>query len=330
MAEREYQGNGVAQVAPGLSGYVEHPGFDPPAGYRADAKLVAAVNIAIFLEQPLLVTGDPGTGKTQLANSVAWELGLPLHVFHTRSRSIAGDLFYHYDALLHFNDAHVAGREPVMSRYVRFEALGRAIVRSMSPADRERARLPDAVGRGLGPPMPSVVLIDEAPRDFPTDILHEIERLDFEVRESDWGRLHASRECWPIVILTSNLEKALPDAFLRRCLFYYIARPTKAELIAIIATRIGPTDQGPLYGDGDAPASEHGRIVDAAVDTFLLLCENDRLLKRPSTAELLSWLRVLLRRGVSRDDILGRRASMSATLHVLLKNIDDLRVAATL
>jgi MoxR-like ATPase len=330
---REYVGSGrPASAHPTL--YALHPEFDPPGGYRADSRLAAAVNTAIFLDQPLLVTGDPGTGKTELANSVAWELDLPLHVFHTKSSSSAGDLFYRYDALLHFNDAHVQHRDPDMSRYIRFEALGRAIVSSMSQRQLTEAGVPAPLLKDLALESRSVVLIDEidkAPRDFPNDILHEIDRLRFEVREADWKPLVANQAFRPIVILTSNLEKALPDAFLRRCVFYYIGRPTLEGLLEIVRTRLDAALGAPaLLDEQRKPVSERGKTVVAAVKEFMALRDNDQLIKRPSTAEMLKWIRVLQKQQVSEQDVAARTPALLDTLHVLLKNIDDLRAVGAL
>ena len=186
-AMRLYSGQGVT-----VSQRNERlPLFEPlvrlnaPELYLAEKGLTDAVNVALALGQPLLVTGDPGTGKTQLAASVACELELPPPLtFHAKTTSTARDLFYRYDALAHFHDSHFRKDGLNVESYITFEALGQAILLSLQSDDAD-SYLPDAL-RGRGPTR-SVVLIDEidkAPRDFPNDILNEIEHLTFTVRET--------------------------------------------------------------------------------------------------------------------------------------------------
>jgi hypothetical protein len=211
---RVYQGDGSTIGERGVRlPPVDTGGWtDDPAGYLADEGLRDAVNVAIALGQPLLVTGEPGTGKTQFARSVAYELGLMSpFVFNTKSTSTARDLFYRYDSLRHFHDAQFGNGQKDVEEYIEYESLGLAILRAMPPAAADRF-LPAAL-RVSGPTR-SVVLIDEvdkAPRDVPNDVLDEIEQMRFTVRET--GRTFtAERSYAPIVILTSNSERTLPDA----------------------------------------------------------------------------------------------------------------------
>lgn len=269
--------------------------------YVADAELRAAVNVALILGQPLLITGEPGTGKTQLAWSIAYELELPYGkvkdatakdsrtdqakrnrplVFHTKTTSTARDLFYHYDALQHFQDVQLR-RQKEVKEYITFEALGTAILLSDSPR-KSREYLPEELH--FEKSVRSVVLIDEidkAPRDLPNDILNEIDEMEFEVKQLDAG-FKASKDMRPIIILTSNSEKNLPDAFLRRCVFHHISFPEElTSLKKIVDQRLKArylTEQMRIN------AIEHFQRIRALKAS---------LQKAPATAELLTWLRVL-------------------------------------
>ena len=212
--------------------------FDDPAGYIADKGLRDAVNVALALGQPLLVTGEPGTGKTQLAASIAHELELPLIPFYTKTTSTAQDLFYQYDALRRFHDAQICESVSDIEHYISYNALGQAILLSQA-GDRAAALLPEHL-RGKGPSR-AVVLIDEidkAPRDLPNDILNEIEKMRFFVKETG-AVFEAEAQYRPVLVLSSNSEKQLPDAFLRRCVFYHIEFPDTKQLAAIIDRRFG-------------------------------------------------------------------------------------------
>jgi len=251
--------------------------------YIADKGLRDAVNVAISLSRPLLVTGEPGTGKTELAFSVARELELPQpFIFHTKTTSMAKDLFYEYDALQHFQDACISNERLNKQSYVQYQALGLAILQAMTIADTRD--YPEDICQQLIPKYitekasRTVVLIDEidkAPRDFPNDILHEIDKMAFTVRET--GQTHqAPRSYQPIVIITSNSENNLPDTFLRRCTYYHIDFPDKKSLKLIVEKHLGILP-----------------FIDCALDHFFSIRKEKGLKKPPATAECLAWLSIL-------------------------------------
>lgn len=285
---------------------------DDPVGYLAEDGLRDAVNVAVSLGQPLLVTGEPGTGKTQLAGSIAHELGLPAPlVFNTKSTSSARDLFYRYDALRHFHDAQFRQGETRPDDYVEYEALGLAILLAMEAA-QANPFLPEGL-RDKGP-LRSLVLIDEvdkAPRDLPNDVLNEIEQMSFSVKETA-RTFTADRRFKPIVILTSNSEKTLPDAFLRRCVFYHLTFPDRARLLEIVGRRLGP-------GASFSPAR-----LEQAVAHFEKIRELG-LRKKPSTAELIAWLRILERLDLDpANPKPGERETLAFTYSILAKSKEDL------
>lgn len=302
--------------------------LNDPASYLMSDELRQAVEVAEMLGQPLLVTGRPGTGKTHLARRVAFERGLdpllfPLE-FHTKSTSAARDLFYQYDALLHFRDASLRDEEGKKTldpkSYVTFEALGLAVLLSL-PADdparmKVQARIPEPLRKlgGLGP----VVLIDEidkAPRDLPNDVLNEFDRMTFTVREVTEDNVagltfRADPARRPVVIITSNSERDLPDAFLRRCVFYHIEPPDAAMLERIVGSRL------------NLKPGFTAQMRRNAVEHFIGIT-GLKLKKSPTTAELLSWLRVLEARGLDVNDR-GRAREVEATYVALAKYADDL------
>ena len=228
--------------------------FDPEK-YILDEGLQQAVEVAIALDQPLLLTGEPGTGKTRLAYKVAYELAKdqsayhfdpkPL-VFYTKTTSSARDLFYIYDALAHFQATNIkqeAGvKTPQTADFIDLQALGKAIALT-DPEAADRSKFRTALGDH---PKSAVVLIheiDKGPRDIPNDILKEIENLEFQIKEQDNYSLKAGKKERIAVVMTSNSEKNLPEPFLRRCVFYHIPFPGPDQLMDIAKAQLGRETQ---------------------------------------------------------------------------------------
>jgi MoxR-like ATPase len=282
-----------------------------PKGYIADEGLADAVNVALTLQQPLLLTGEPGTGKTQLASSVAFELGLPEPLkFHTKSSTAVRDLFYSYDALRHFHDSQFSKSERSASDYVQYSSLGLAILLAMDPAEADPHLPAELRGRG---PTRSVVLIDEidkAPRDVPNDMLNELEDMAFTVAETGES-FQADPGLRPAVIITSNSEKALPEAFLRRCVFYHLPFPDAERLRRIARSRL----------------TFNGHFSDAMLDDAIEHFQDIRglnLRKPPATAELLEWINVLQYHGIDPgSDDPAHRDLLAITYTVLAKSRQD-------
>src|SRR4051812_44262074 len=258
--------------------------WEDPQHYVAGEGLRHAVNVAIALARPLLITGEAGTGKTQLAYRMAYELTpdtpRPLR-FQTKARAEASDLFYRYDALRHFQDVHVNQNKTVTARqFIRIEALGIAILRACADREHANSYLPEEMR--VAAPVRSVVLIDEidkAPRDLPNDLLGEIEHMFFEIKETG-ERFEAESHFRPVVLLTSNSERDLPDAFLRRCVYYHIPPPNRDALREIVVKRANPSSAF------SPEMLENALVKYEAVRTRATK-------KKPSTDELIAWVRVL-------------------------------------
>jgi MoxR-like ATPase len=258
--------------------------FHGTSSYIASEELRHAVNVAVALARPLLVRGEPGTGKTLLAENLATALQLPLIRWHVKSTTKAKDGLYVYDTVARLHDSRFGDSVNVrdIARYIKLGPLGEA----------------------LSAPSRVVLLIDEidkADLEFPNDLLHELDVMRFRIDET--GKEIAAAER-PIVVITSNNEKELPDAFLRRCVFHYIQFPNR-ELMAEIVRVHHPdiTD----------------RVLDNALEVFFGLRSTPRLRKKPSTSELIDWICALKKAGVD----LGRVSGGIPFLGTLLKTEQD-------
>ncbi|KGJ22073.1 AAA family ATPase [Paracoccus sanguinis] len=256
--------------------------------YIAPADLALAVNAAVTLERPLLVKGEPGTGKTELARQVAASLGLPIIEWNVKSTTKAQQGLYEYDAVSRLRDSQLGdARVHDVGNYIRRGKLWQAFA-----ADAKVVLLIDE--------------IDKADIEFPNDLLQELDRMEFHVYET--GETITARHR-PVVIITSNNEKELPDAFLRRCFFHYIRFPDAETLKAIVG----------VHYPGLKP-----RLLDEALTQFLELREVPGLKKKPSTSELLDWLKLILAEDLAPEDLKRDPATLLPKLHgALLKNEQD-------
>ena len=266
--------------------------FTGTKSYIATDDLKMSVNAAVTLQRPILVKGEPGTGKTQLAIEVAKSLGRPLFEWHIKSTTKAQQGMYDYDAVARLRDSQLGDdRVHDIANYIL------------------RGKVWDAFDSEIQP----VLLIDEIDKadiEFPNDLLQELDRMEFFVYETK--KLIKAKHR-PIIIITSNNEKELPDAFLRRCFFHYIKFPDKKTMQAIVDVHFPKLKK---------------MLLKEALDTFYKVRDVPGLKKKPSTSELLDWIKLLLAEDVSAEVLRnsGSRKSIPPFYGALLKNEQDVHV----
>ena len=261
--------------------------FKSTESYIASDELRLAVNAAITLEKPLLIKGEPGTGKTQLAEELAKSLNCKLYQWHIKSTTKAQQGLYEYDAVSRLRDSQL-GDERVhdISNYIVKGKLWQAFEEEQRP----------------------ILLIDEIDKadiEFPNDLLQELDKMEFFVYETQQVIKAKQR---PIIIITSNNEKELPDAFLRRCFFHYIKFPTKGEMEQII--------------DVHHPDVKKDLLA-KTLEVFFDLRDLQGIKKKPSTSELIDWLKLLVADDVSQDILINKKSDIIPLFGALLKNEQD-------
>jgi len=266
--------------------------FEGSQNYVATDDLQMAVNAAITLQRPLLIKGEPGTGKTMLAEEVANALGMKLLRWHIKSTTKAQQGLYEYDAVSRLRDSQL-GEEKVhdISNYIRKGMLWQAF-----ESDEQVVLLIDE--------------IDKADIEFPNDLLVELDKMEFSVYETG-ERIQAKKR--PIIIITSNNEKELPDAFLRRCFFHYINFPSKDTMQKIVEVHFPDIQQN---------------LVREAMEIFFQVRDVQSLKKKPSTSELIDWLKLLLADKIPLEVLQNRDNSQAVPplYGALLKNEQDLHM----
>ena len=258
--------------------------FQGSQDYVASEELMRAVNIAMVLQKPLLIKGEPGTGKTVLAEAIAKSLGKELIIWNIKSTTKAQDGLYVYDVVQRLYDSQFGG-EGVddIEKYVKLGKLGEAFT-----ADDQVILLIDE--------------IDKADLEFPNDLLWELDRMEFHIPET--GRTVTAKHR-PIVIITSNAEKELPDAFLRRCVFHYIEFPDRELMAEIVNVHFQDLDQ---------------HLLDQVLEAFYRIRSLPQIKKKPSTSEIIDWIQALVHGGVD-----PRRVVREVPyLGVLLKKNEDM------
>jgi MoxR-like ATPase len=261
--------------------------FNSTENYIASDELRLAVNAAIMLEKPLLIKGEPGTGKTQLAEELAKSLNCKLYQWHIKSTTKAQQGLYEYDAVSRLRDSQL-GDERVndISNYIVKGKLWQAFEEEQRP----------------------ILLIDEIDKadiEFPNDLLQELDKMEFFVYETQEVIKAKQR---PIIIITSNNEKELPDAFLRRCFFHYIKFPTKTEMEQIIAVHHPHVKQ---------------ELLAHTLEVFFDLRDLQGIKKKPSTSELIDWLKLLVADDVAQDVLINKKSDIIPLFGALLKNEQD-------
>ena len=269
-----------------------HARFEGSSNYVATDDLRLAVNAAVTLQRPLLIKGEPGTGKTMLAEEVATALGMPLLQWHIKSTTKAQQGLYEYDAVSRLRDSQL-GDEKVkdIQNYILRGVLWQAF-----EAERQSVLLIDE--------------IDKADIEFPNDLLRELDRMEFYVYET---RQTVKARLRPVVMITSNNEKELPDAFLRRCFFHYIKFPDKETMQKIV--------------DVHFPGLKK-ELLKEALEVFFQMREIPGLKKKPSTSELLDWLKLLLAEDIPPEALKSQdKKTVIPPLHgALLKNEQDVQL----
>ena len=265
--------------------------FTGTSTYVATDDLMMAVNAAVTLERPILVKGEPGTGKTQLAVEVANALGKPLFEWHIKSTTKAQQGLYEYDAVARLRDSQLGDdRVHDIANYIQKGKIWEAFASDEQP----------------------VLLIDEIDKadiEFPNDLLQELDRMEFHVYETG-ETIRAKHR--PVVIITSNNEKELPDAFLRRCFFHYIRFPEMEVMRKIV--------------DVHHPGIKE-QLLTTALTRFYEIRETPGLKKKPSTSEVLDWLKLLLAEDLTPDDLRKDGTNVLPKLHgALLKNEQDVHL----
>ena len=258
--------------------------FQGSQDYVASEELMRAVNIAMVLQKPLLIKGEPGTGKTVLAEAIAKSLGKELIIWNIKSTTKAQDGLYVYDVVQRLYDSQFGG-EGVddIAKYVKLGKLGEAFT-----ADDQVILLIDE--------------IDKADLEFPNDLLWELDRMEFHIPET--GRTVTAKHR-PIVIITSNAEKELPDAFLRRCVFHYIEFPDRELMAEIVNVHFQDLDQ---------------HLLDQVLEAFYRIRSLPQIKKKPSTSEIIDWIQALIHGGYDPDRVVAE----VPYLGVLLKKNEDI------
>ncbi len=266
--------------------------FQGTPGYIASGPLVDAVNCAIALGRPLLIKGEPGTGKTVLAGHVAEGLGMPMLQWHIKSTTKAADGLYVYDTVQRLNDSRFGtGDVADIGRYIKLGPLGRSFA------------APERI----------VLLIDEVDKadlEFPNDLLRELDEMRFSIIETNEEIVAKER---PVVLITSNNEKELPDAFLRRCFFHFIRFPDADTMTRIVGVHFPELKR---------------ELLSEALNAFYKLREVPGLKKKPSTSELLDWLKLLLAEDIPPEALRtdDPRKSLPPMYGALLKNEQDVHL----